>query len=208
MPILKERISELVSERPGLTDREITNVIKGRGEPQQPVNQACRRLEAAGMALRRRRDDGLIGNYPMGKTLAQRETARTPKRAARTTDALLSEDEVKGAVHEWLEKQGWTVDVAWGQSTGIDIEARKSGQRWIIEAKGCGSYAQMRRNYFLGLLGAIVQRMDDSSARYSIALPDMRQFRGLWGRLPRLAKERLGVTALFVGADGRVSVEG
>lgn len=32
--------------------------------------------------------------------------------------------------------------------------------------------------------------MNDSEARYSIALPDLEQFRRLWERLPKLAKER------------------
>ena len=37
--------------------------------------------------------------------------------------------------------------------------------------------------------------------------PDMAQFRGLWERLPPLAKERTQVTALFASADGRVREE-
>jgi hypothetical protein len=44
------------------------------------------------------------------------------------------------------------------------------------------------------------------ATRYSIALPDMRQFRGLWDRLPKLAKERIGITAIFVSSDGSIIV--
>jgi hypothetical protein len=62
----------------------------------------------------------------------------------------------------------------------------------------------MRVNYFVVILGEVLQRMENPAARYSIALPDMRQFRGLWARLPSLAKKRLGITALFVGEDGEV----
>jgi len=40
--------------------------------------------------------------------------------------------------------------------------------------------------------------------RYSIALPDLPQFRGLWSRLPSLAKSRTQITALFVKASGEV----
>jgi hypothetical protein len=47
--------------------------------------------------------------------------------------------------------------------------------------------------------------MHDTNARYSIALPDMAQFRGLWARLPQLAKERTKISALFVSADGGVT---
>jgi hypothetical protein len=85
--------------------------------------------------------------------------------------------------------------------------AVKGKYRWVIEAKGCGSRQPMRVNYFLAILGETLQRMDDPGTRYSIALPDMAQFRGLWERLPELAKERTKVTALFIRADGQVRVE-
>jgi hypothetical protein len=45
----------------------------------------------------------------------------------------------------------------------------------------------MRVNYFLGALGEILQRMEDPTAKYSIALPDLQQFRNLWKKLPSLA---------------------
>lgn len=58
-------------------------------------------------------------------------------------------------------------------------------------------------NYFIAILGELLQRMDDASARYSIALPNIR-FRGLWARLPHLAKSRPQISALFVDGSGRV----
>jgi hypothetical protein len=62
----------------------------------------------------------------------------------------------------------------------------------------------MRVNYFLAILGELLQRMDDEATKYSIALPDLPQFRGLWDGLPTLAKTRTGITALFVSQDGSV----
>jgi hypothetical protein len=119
-------------------------------------------------------------------------------------DGWLSEDEVKLHLGAWLENLGWKVRMAWGQERGVDVVAEKDAERWLIEAKGGGSRPEMRVNYFLSMLGETLQRMDDPGARYSIALPSMRQFRGLWSRLPALAKARLGITALFVSADGTV----
>lgn len=81
---------------------------------------------------------------------------------------------------------------------------RRSDQRWIIEAKGQGTLAPMRVNYFLGALGETLQRMDDPEAAYSIAFPDLQQFRNLWSRLPKLARERTKISALFVKHDGGV----
>ena len=62
----------------------------------------------------------------------------------------------------------------------------------------------MRVNYFLSALGETLQRMDDRNAKYSIALPDLQQFRSLWDRLPDLAKSRTEITALFVDEKGNV----
>jgi len=62
----------------------------------------------------------------------------------------------------------------------------------------------MRANYFIGILGETLQRMDDPAAKYSIAVPDIAQFRGLWSRLPSVAKSRTAITALFVSENGSV----
>jgi hypothetical protein len=66
------------------------------------------------------------------------------------------------------------------------VEALKNTDRWIIEVKGCGSRNPMRHNFFLMVLGELLQRMDDPKAKYSIAFPNMKQYRGLWDRLPRI----------------------
>lgn len=57
------KIETLLKDKPGLTDREITDIIKGQGEPQQHVNQSCRSLAKKGIVKRIKREDNLIGNY-------------------------------------------------------------------------------------------------------------------------------------------------
>lgn len=207
MPTLKQQIIDVLARMPGLTDREITSLIEGAREPQQPVNIVCRDLAAKGILKRRRRDDGLIGNYPSGGATRSQSIPTTPMKDQQRPkgDHALAEDEVKRLLSRWLEREGWTVKVAWGKERGLDIDAVRGEERWCIEVKGCGSRPEMRVNYFVGMLGETLQRMQDVNARYSIALPDMRQFRGLWTRLPQLAKERVGITALFVSADSDVA---
>ena len=104
-------------------------------------------------------------------------------------------------LNNYLISNGWNTQVAWGKSQGIDIDAFKGKERWIIEVKGCGTRSAMRVNYFLAILGETLQRMSDPNAKYSIALPDMQQYRNLWERLPRLAKERTGISVIFVNED-------
>ncbi len=122
--------------------------------------------------------------------------------------AGLSEDDVKRSVEAWLVASGWEGTVMWGHVRGIDIEAKRNHERWIIEAKGCGSLAPMRVNYFVGMLGELLQRMNNPGARYSIALPGMKQFRGLWRRFPELAKTRTTISVLFVDPAGGVEEVG
>lgn len=71
--------------------------------------------------------------------------------------------------------------------------------------KGPGSRQPMRVNYFIGILGETLQRMSDPAARYSIAFPDLTQYRRLWAQLPALAKSRTQITLILVSNTGHVA---
>jgi hypothetical protein len=203
MTTLTDELLDFVTQNPGLTDREITNALRGRKAPQQPVNQAARLLESKGQMSRRKRpEDGLIGNY-IGNVPRSLPTPSPAPKKNHDLDAL-SEEEIKTKLNEWLQSEGWVTAVAWGRTPGIDIDARRNETRWIIEVKGPGSRSPMRVNYFIGVLGETLQRMDDASAKYSIALPDLKQYRGLWERLPDLAKRRTGITLLLMSKSGEI----
>ncbi|MFJ5718268.1 MarR family transcriptional regulator [Neobacillus sp. NPDC093127] len=194
MLTLKDKIIELLKVDDGFTDREITDKIMGHGKPQQNVNIACRDMESRGLIQRVKRSDGKIGNYLSDfkiKNIHESHFRERPKDG-------ISEDEIKDIIHNDLISKGWKTQVAWAKTPGIDIDAYRGKERWIIEVKGCGSRNAMRVNYFLAILGETLQRMSDPNAKYSIALPDLQQYRNLWERLPGLAKERTGITALFV----------
>ncbi|MEZ0578133.1 restriction endonuclease [Nocardioides sp. MH1] len=119
---------------------------------------------------------------------------------ARYDQGPISEDEVKAAVRDYLVADGFVVEVAWGRSPGIDIVATRSdGRRLVIEVKAeKGVTGAQQHNYFVGMLGELVQRMNDPAATYGIALPDNGQYRGLVNRLPSYARERLGLVVFWV----------
>jgi len=172
----------------------------------QQVNYACRMLEKEGRLVRRKPPaGGNIGNYLTG-TAPEETTTPSPEVKTRPTGEPLDEESIKRILTDKLNSEGWVVKTAWAHATGVDIDARRGSDRWMIEVKGPGSRPQMRVNYFLSMLGEILQRMDDPNARYSIALPDLPQYRGLWERLPMLAKQRTGIDILFVDTDGKVRV--
>lgn len=202
MATLKQRILELITKQPGLTDRQIADILEGPGSRQQPVNQACNSLQRSGELVRATKPDGRIGNFlPEGQTLPPQVSQRQSQKSE-----SLSEDFVKRAVGAWLRSQGWEVKIAWGGEHGADILAQRSADRWIIEAKGHGGYPQKQGNYFLNGLSELMQRMDNPATRYSLAFPDIPRYRGLWERLPSLVKKRLGFSMLFVDDNGEVRI--
>lgn len=207
---LSEDVFQQVVRTPGRTDRELADILLGPGSRQQPVNQAARALAKQGRIVRRRRPgDNLTGNYPPANGGGMRNMKTTVSEASSdsrnkksTSDA--SEEELKKHLRKWLDLQGWKTTIAWGKAHGVDILAEREHERWIIEVKGCGSRSAMRVNYFISILGELLQRMQNEAWRYSIALPDLPQYRNLWSRLPGLAKTRTTISALFVKPDGSV----
>lgn len=153
--------------------------------------------------MRRRREDGLIGNYLNAAPATPMPEGPKLASASRVED--LSEDTLKRHLREWFRANGWEACVAWGHERGIDIRAVRNDEMWVVEVKGIGSRPEMRVNYFIGILGETLQRMDDPAAKYSISLPDVPQFRRLWDRLPLLAKQRTQISALFVNGKGMVT---
>lgn len=202
---LKDKIINYLKGKDGLTDREITNAILGVNEPQQAVNQVCRALVSRGIIKRVNRRDGLIGNYLVTEGLHVEPVPVGQLKHSTKESSMFKEDNLKQILKDYLHTNGWETQIAWGKTPGIDINAMRGTERWIIEVKGLGSLSAMNVNYFLGVLAETLQRMDDPNAKYSIALPDVRQFRNLWIRLPLLAKKRTGITAIFIDEQGNIN---
>lgn len=205
MTKLKVKIIKLANQKPGLTDREITNLLSGEDKPQQSINQASRALESQDILVRQIREDGKIGNYPTGKQPEIKKIEKSSKKKCEVE--ALSEDEIKEVLDNYLKSEGWITKIAWGRKHGIDIEAIQGNNKWIIEVKGPGSSHPMRVNYFIGILGETLQRMEDPDAKYSIAFPDLAQYHGLWNRLPKLAKKRTNISILFIDEKGNINEE-
>jgi len=190
MVTLAERLLRLVEKEPGIAQAEAARRLGVRyPHLRQVVLGLLQRGELE------RVQDGMYRLYPKGSA---------PNAAGDGPEAVFppgSEDEVKSVLANYLNRQGWRVEVRYGKRHGPDLVAYKEGVRWIIEAKGPGRYPPMRVNYFLHALGEILLRMGNRADRYSVAFPDLPQFRNLWRRLPREVKQRLSLTAFFVGKE-------
>ena len=123
--------------------------------------------------------------------------------AAASDGVRITEDEVKEAVRSHLSTWGFDVAVAWGRVRGIDIDARHpDARRYIIEAKAeVGTNGPQQVNYFLSMLGELVQRMDDADASYGIALPANRRTVALSTAFPHWPSKGSGSQCFWVSRD-------
>jgi len=204
---LAEQILYLAKAFPGLTDRQIADRLSGEEVSHHVVDLAVQALVRKGKLVQEDHPDGKIGCYLSGETglRAVDEELEAPAPEGSGKPVLnMPEEEVKRNVENWLKASGWDVQVNWGAGRGIDIEARRGNQRWVIEAKGSGSSKPTKNTHFSVLLGEALQRMDDPYTRYGIAFPDTNRYRKLWAKLPALAKSRLRLEVLFVRSDGRI----
>ena len=202
---LKQRILQELTrgQTRGQQELDDDQLASRLGVVRQAVNQSCRQLHQQGLIQRRTGASGKIVNSlrtetdPVASAAALAEPQPPP-----TTSDRITEDDVKHAISKYLEDHGFTVTVAWGRTRGIDIDASRGSDRLIIEAKAEVPNPPQQVNYFLNALGELVQRMNDPNARYGLALPDNRQYRGLVDRLPPLARARLGLNVYFVRRSG------
>jgi len=94
------------------------------------VNKKCRTIEQHGVLTRPKAVGSSIVNVLTGVPLpAKTQPAESPGQ-------LLAEDEVKTAVRDHLDGEGYAVKVAWGHEPGIDIDAIRPSDHLLIEAKG------------------------------------------------------------------------
>jgi hypothetical protein len=79
-----------------------------------------------------------------------------------------------------------------GKAHGVDIVVTKQpDESLLIEAKDEGSLEPMRVNYFIAVLGELLQKMDTSNKQYAVALPAYQQYASLINRLPLWVKQQL-----------------
>jgi biotin operon repressor len=191
-------LAALLAADKALNDDELASIL---GIRRQVVNQVCRQLQAMGRIARRGGAGAKLCNELIRDPMPEAIQTLAPQPTAPGRQ-MISEDQVKAAVQDHLEGLGYRVHVMWGRDRGIDIVATGPAERFVLEAKGEVARPPQQVNYFLGALGELVQRMEDPNARYGLALPDNRQYRGLVSRLPAFAKSQLDFVVFFVARQG------
>lgn len=227
MPQNSDRVLEYLTAHPeGQDDDQIGAALN---IDRVQVNMLCRRLAGTGKIVRGKSPNGgkitsrILSNVDLtAAPPISAEPSTTPALKINFAEPLvwltdsaamrqftyagninLTEDQVKTALKEALEAHGWHVEVHFGHIQGIDIEALRGDERFVLEAKGEGSQSAARAVNFDSALGELLRRMNSASARYGLALPAHRQFVGLVSRLPLWIRQRLSLWFFFVRPNER-----
>lgn len=78
-----------------------------------------------------------------------------------------------------------------------------TGQKWIVEAKG--KTTAIGLDFRTGI-GQLIQRMEDETANYAIAVPSLPQFHTQIKNIPYRVRMLLNLHILLVAQDGNVLV--
>lgn len=184
MASLPDRILALLQKSPGLTDREITDILVAKGAPQQHVNQTCNRLHARGLLSRRRRTDGKAGNYPVG---SPPEGTRTERRGS----ADSRPDEAAGVIPD--APLQWSAEIPFGQDAIIREVPHSAGLYQILQGSEYPRYRGSTRVLKIGqsdrdLCGELLNHFQRHTAA---------------NRLIRIRRQTdLVVTVVFAKTDG------
>ncbi len=115
----------------------------------------------------------------------------------------MNEQDVVRHVVAWLRRNEWEVERANHRGPGFDIEASQYGQRWYIEAKGDSGDSGNNYTKFHEAIGQVVNRRNDSRAKYSVAFPAGGGYPRYWNKRPKAGRYPVN-SCLFVSADGTV----
>lgn len=110
---LRQKILSLLTECDAQTDRELADRLLFKGAPQQSINQTCKKLETQRLVERKPDASGKIRNTLVRDSGIVVSVSNIPMTVLPET-AVHSEDWIKAELKKWLEKEGWSVKIAWG----------------------------------------------------------------------------------------------
>jgi hypothetical protein len=228
MSSVSQQIIALLESSSGLTDREIAERLLGKGAAQQPINQAARMLERQGAIQRKKRPDGLIGNYFINSPLPVSATApkniSTSQLETDVTKDWFWEGNVVDCLAQFLVTKDWQIVSkanTHSKERGVDIHAAKSKTVLLIEAKGfpSTSYRDPKRSseakptnpnnqaqqwYSHALLKVMRLQTEYPQAIVALGLPDFPRYRKLFEET-QTGLQKLGIVLLATSEDGDVS---
>lgn len=218
-----DKIISLLNQKPGLTDREITDVLKGGEAHPSQVNSEARLLMQKGFLTRARRHDGKLGNFLTGTDLPAICPSSEISSTANAQADWFWEGNVQEKLASYLQRNGWnlvSVSNTASKEQGIDIHAVKMEKTLLIEVKGypSKSYNDPKRSherkktsptlqaghwYSHAILKSMRMQTEYPEAQIVIGLPDFRRYRNLFEET-KSSLDKLGFQVWGVDEEGKI----
>lgn len=218
-----DKIISLLNQKPGLTDREITDVLKGSEAHPSQINSEARLLMQKGFLTRAKRHDGKLGNFLTGTDLPIVYPSSELSSSANAQADWFWEGNVQEKLASHLQRNGWalvSVSNTASKEQGIDIHAEKMGKTLLIEVKGypSKSYNDPRRShekkktsptlqaghwYSHAILKSMRLLTEYPEAQIVIGIPDFRRYRDLF-KETKSSLDKLGFQVWGVDEMGKV----
>ncbi len=112
----------------------------------------------------------------------------------------------EGFVQSRIERHFKKLRFACDSTQDADLVAtnQSTGECWIVEAKG--ETTDTGLDFRTGI-GQILQRMENPSWHYAIAVPDTPKFSRQMANMPVWVRQRLNLHFIVVGENGRVEIK-
>ena len=103
----------------------------------------------------------------------------------------LTEELVTGIVAAALRRRGFTLRSRGKGQRGPDVEAYSAREKVFVEAKGEGTAPDRFYTQLMVALGQVLTRMNDTKAKYVVALPWHTRYMDLIRTIPQSVRQKL-----------------
>src|SRR5260370_40348995 len=118
-------------------------------------------------------------------------------------DVYPNEQFIQHALENYFKREGYTLEEVKDHDL---VCTAPTGERWLIEVKGSPENADNFGNNFYECSGQILQRMQDSQARYVMAFPADPRFVRQGRKVAKWVRSLVHLHYLFVYEDASVSI--
>jgi len=128
----RKRLLDYIECNPGLSDRQLADFLEESDSRQQRVNAETRHLASQGKIVRRKRSDGILGNFPAPAAVSN---------PTYNVEAKSGPPSVKASTHQASDAHAAVPECPQDLPSNIEKSVRRLGQLWRV-SPACPRFEQ------------------------------------------------------------------